>query len=110
MSRFFSSRLFSLVFGLAYASAVYVDYPLFRYYPLVNRFSQHDLGDLSLGPAMSWFGWISTAAIPAAVLAVIVPRSIGNRIPASAFWVVTLLMLGAAWYRERAWFLPGVTP
>jgi hypothetical protein len=108
--RFFSARVFSLVFGLAYAAAVYGDYPLFRYYPLVSRIALHDLADNSLGPAMSWFGWISTAVIPATLLTAVVPKSIGDRIPAAAFLIATLLMLGAAWYREQAWFLPVVTP
>jgi hypothetical protein len=102
--RFFSARVFSLLFGLAYAAAVYGNYPLFRYYPLISRFSLHDLADDSLGPAMSWFGWISTAAIPAVTGTLVIPRSMGDRIPPAAFWIVTFMMLAAAWYREREWF------
>jgi hypothetical protein len=103
--RFFSVRAFTLVFGLGYAVAVYGNYPLFRYYPLVPRFSLHDLADTSLGPAMSWYGWIATAAVLAVIVTAVIPKRIGDRIPAAVFWIVTIIMLAAAWYREREWFL-----
>ena len=105
-SRFFSARAFTLVFGFSYAVAIYGNYPLFRYYPLVQRFSLHDLADLSLGPAMSWYGWIATAAILAALATAVIPKRVANRIPAAVFWILPVTMLAAAWYREREWFLP----
>jgi hypothetical protein len=100
-----SGRLFTLVFGLAYAAAVYINYPLFRYYPLVDRFSMRDLANSSLGPAMAYYGWISIAVIPAIILAAITPRRIAERIPPALLWIVPVLMLLAGWYRERSWFL-----
>jgi hypothetical protein len=99
-----SARVFSLVFGIGYAVAVYVNYPLFRYYPLVKRFSVHDLPGASLGPAMSWYGWIAIAAIPALLLSVLVPKRIGNRIPGLVFWILPFVMLLSGWYREQSWF------
>jgi hypothetical protein len=100
----FSARVFSLVFGLGYAAAVYINYPLFRYYPLVKRFSLHDLADRTLGPAMAWYGWMAIAAIPALVLSAVVPNRWGNRIPAEVFWILPFVMLLAGWYREQSWF------
>jgi hypothetical protein len=100
----FSARIFSLVFGIGYATAVVINYPLFRYYPLVKRFSLHDLVDPSFGPAMSWYGWIAIAAIPALLLNAIVPKRLGNRIPVAAFWILPFVMLLSAWYREQSWF------
>jgi hypothetical protein len=105
ITRLFSARVFTLIFGIGYAIAVYIDIPLFRYYPLVNRFSLHDLVDRSLGPAMSWYGWIAIAAIPALVLAALVPNHIGERIPAALYWIVPFAMFLAGCYHERAWFL-----
>jgi len=104
--RFFSARLFSLLSGLGYAAAVYCNYPLFRYYPLVGRFSLQDLKDPSLGPAMSWYGWIAVGALCAAVVTALVPKRLGDRIPATAFWIMAILIAVAAWHREREWFLP----
>lgn len=105
-SRFFSARVFTLVFGLGHAVAVYGNYPLFRYYPLPGRFSLHDLADRSLGPTMSYYGWIASAAVVAVVLTAVIPKRIGDRIPAAVFWILPIIMLAAAWYREREWFLP----
>lgn len=103
--RRFSARTFTLIAGVGYAGAVYLKYPLFLYYPLVKRFSLHDLADRSLGPAISWYGWLATAAIPAVFLSAVVPKRIGDRIPAAVLWVVAFMMLLAGWYNERDWFL-----
>ena len=102
--RLFNARVATLVFGIAYAIAVYVDVPLFRYYPLVQRWSLHDLATQALGPAMSWYGWIATAAIPTIVLAALVPNRIGDWIPAAVYWIVPIVMFVAGFYHERAWF------
>ena len=105
MNNLLSARVFTLVFGLGYAIAVYINYPLFRYYPLTGQFSLHDLVDASLGPAMSWYGWMAVGAVPAVLLAVIVPNRIGDRIPSAVFWIVPVVMFLAGCYRERDWFL-----
>lgn len=103
--RFFSARVLTLTFALGYAVAVFGNYPLFRYYPLARRFSLHDLADTSLGPAMSYYGWIATAAVLALFMAAVIPKRTGDRIPAAVLWVVPIIMLAAAWFQERAWFL-----
>jgi hypothetical protein len=102
--RFFSARLFSLLFGLGYAVAVYVNYPLFRYYPLIHQFTLHDLPGTQQGPAMAYYGWIAIAAIPALLISAVVPKRWGNRIPAMVFWILPFVMLAAAYYREQSWF------
>ena len=104
MNRMFSARIFTLVCGLGYALAVTINIPLFRYYPLVERFSLHDLTDRTLGPAMSWYGWMAIAALPALAIAAIVPRRIGDRIPDAVFWILPFVIFGAGFYREREWF------
>ena len=104
ITRLFSARVFTLVFGIGYAIDVYIDHPLFRYYPLVSRWSWHDLATQSLGPAMSWYGWIAMAAIPAVVLAALVPNHIGDRIPAAVYWIVPFAMFLVGFYHERTWF------
>jgi hypothetical protein len=105
IGRLFSARVFTLVFGIGYAVVVHFDHPLFRYYPLVNRWSLSDLTDQSLGPAMSWYGWIALAAIPAVLLSALVPKRIGDRIPAAVYWFIPVAMFLVGWYHERTWFL-----
>jgi hypothetical protein len=107
-NRCFSAPTFSFTFGLGYAVAVYVNYPLFRYYPLVKRFSFHDLATTSLGPAMSWYGWIATAAVFAGIVTPLIPKRVGDRLPAAMFWIVIVAMFAAAGYNEREWFLAAV--
>lgn len=104
IAKLFSARVFTLVFGVAYAVAVFGDYPLFWYYPLATRFSLDDLVDPSLGPSMLWYGWIATAAIPAVIAALIVPRRIAQRIPTAVFWVLPFMVFAAGFYREQEWF------
>ena len=102
---FLSARVFSLVFGLGYAYTVGWNVPLFRYYPAVERFSWVDLADKSLGPAMSWFGWMAWAFVIAIVAAAIVPRKVADKIPGWVFPVVVIAMAAAGWHREGEWFL-----
>jgi hypothetical protein len=104
ITRQFSASVFTLVFEIGYAISVYSNQPLFRYYPLMKRFSLHDLADPSLGPAMSYYGWIAIAAIPAAVLSALVPNRMGDRIPAGVYWILPLVVLVVGFYNERAWF------
>jgi hypothetical protein len=105
MTNKLSAPTFSLTFGLGYAMAVFLNYPLFRYYPLYQRFSLHDLKTTSLGPAMSWYGWISVGALCAAIVTPLIPKRLGDRIPTTGFWIVIVAMFAAAFFRERAWFL-----
>lgn len=104
MSGFFSARVFTLVCGIGYAAAVYINYPLFRYYPLTGRFSFEDLKDPTLGPAMSWYGWMAVGAIAGLIVAALVPKRLGERIPNAVFWILPFVILIAGWIREREWF------
>ena len=108
VTRFISLPLLTLVAGLGYALAVFVNYPLFRYYPLVERFSLIDIPDRTLGPAMSWYGWIAIAIIPAIIVAVIgrlfIPARWLDKL-ARLIWVVPFVILYASWVAEKSWLL-----
>jgi|TARA_B110000438_G_scaffold300642_1_gene353536 undecaprenyl pyrophosphate phosphatase UppP len=108
VTRFISPPLFSIVASLGYAVAVYVNYPLFRYYPLVERFSLIDIPDRSLGPAMTWYGWIAIAIIPAIIVGVIgqlfIPARWLDKL-ARLIWVVPFVILYAGWVAEKSWLL-----
>ena len=105
IAKFFSARVFTLVGGIGYAIAVYINYPLFRYYPLAGRFSFDDLKDPTLGPAMSWYGWMAIGAIAGLVAAIVVPKRIGDRLPDAVFWILPFVILAAGWMIEREWFM-----
>lgn len=101
----FSPRVFSLVFGLVYTVAHLLAMPLWRYYPLVDKFSMTDLVDLANGPSMNWYGWLSYAAIAGVIAAVVVPKRIDLKIPAAVFYVLPFVILLCGIYTERQWFL-----
>jgi len=62
--------VFSTVFAVLYLMAATYNYALFTYHPLL-----HELNLLAqpakAGPAMYWYGWITTAAIGALVVAAV---------------------------------------
>ncbi len=108
MTRYISLPVFTIVASLGYAAAVYVNYPLFRYYPLVKQFSLIDIPSRTLGPAMTWYGWIAIAIIPAIIAAVIgrlfLPaRWLDKLTP--LIWVVPFVVLYAGWVAEKSWLL-----
>ena len=101
--------IFSIGFALAYAYAVMQNVTLFRYYPLIDKFSLTDLADRTIGPAMTWYGWIAYGLIGGVVLSVIgsviVPRRFIDRLWPGVYCLIPLIMLWAGWVRERDWFL-----
>lgn len=109
MSRYFSLRIFSLMFGSVYTLAVIYNWPLFFYFPAVKQFSLHDLPLATFGPGMSWFGWIATAALAAILAAVIFPLILPKRwidqMPPGVFWLVPVAMLIGGFFREQDWLL-----
>jgi len=108
VTRYISLPIFTIVASLGYAAAVYVNYPLFRYYPLVKQFSFVDIPSRTLGPAMTWYGWLAIAIIPAIIAAVIgrliLPaRWLDKLTP--LIWVVPFVVLYAGWVAEKSWLL-----
>jgi hypothetical protein len=70
MSFYRAFPVFSTVFAVLYLLAATFNYALFTYHPLL-----HELDLLAqpakAGPAMYWYGWITTAAIGALVVAAV---------------------------------------
>jgi hypothetical protein len=54
---------------------------------------------------MAWYGWMATGAVFALIATTLIPKRVGDRLPAAALWIAILLMLAAGWYREREWFV-----
>ena len=59
-----SLKIFSLLFGVVYATVFYMEWALFRYYPETQSFylTQHRED----GPAILWYGWLAVATIVSA--------------------------------------------
>ena len=94
-------RTFSLVFGIAFAILYVVcdlaALPLFTYHPGTDRIDfGFTLARRDEGPAMYWYGWLSTSALGASVLgfaASLLPEKTGSRIPLALTWIVPVVLL-----------------
>jgi len=103
--------VFSVVFAAAaaviYVFAVERNWALFTYHPALGAW-----GTLATpaqaGPSMYWYGWMTTAAIAAAAIAVIVsrlPENLTRRIPSCLSWAVPLVCMLVFVYLLRGYFL-----
>jgi hypothetical protein len=106
MTRQNSLIVFALVGAIGYVLAYTFNWPAFAYYPLLNHFSlDRALPAKASGPAMLYYGWIVTAAAAGLIAALIVPRSIAAKLPASLGWIVPLLLMLYTLAYDRHWFL-----
>jgi hypothetical protein len=103
--------IFAIVFAAAYAViyvfAVEQNWALFSYHPATNTFGPF-VSKAPAGPSMYWYGWMSTAAIGAGVLAALVaalPDSLTRRVPPFLAWAVPLCALVAFAFLLRGYFL-----
>jgi hypothetical protein len=99
------TSIFSSVFAVAYLVAYQAGLAPFRYYPAQGRFSTELLPAASAGPPILWYGWLTTAALAALVIALLVPRRLADRVPPRIAWIAPLAVLIIMLIHERRWFL-----
>lgn len=104
MNRYSSFKIFSIVFGVFYTAAFFALWSPFRYYPMLNRFFLDAQGP-EAGPPILWYGWISTAFVASAVVALIIPRRFADRLWPGFTWLVPAIVLVAIFVHEAHWFL-----
>lgn len=97
-----SLKIFSLLFGLVYAIVFYMEWAIFRYYPETNAFYLKAHPDN--GPAILWYGWLAAATVVSAVVALIVPRSLADKVSPEAVWGVQILLVVVMFIYEKQWF------
>jgi len=101
--RYPSPAIFTLLFGPLYVICFYVDIALFRYYPETAEF--HWRMTQNAGPAILWYGWLATAALASAAVAVIVPRAVTARLRRGWAWLVPAAVIVVILVYEKRWFL-----
>jgi hypothetical protein len=98
---------FAVVYPIIYVTATEVNLAAFTYHSAIGRFTAGPTKSIN-GPAMYWFGWMTTSAIVAGVIAAIVaylPDSMTRRLPAASAWVVPLVaMVTAAGLMVKMYF------
>ena len=97
--------VFTAVFTVTYALAVWKNYALFTYHPAIYEWGL-GVQKPKDGPAMYWYGWMATAGITglvAGLLACTIPAS--RRLWPGLAWLVPLLaILFFAWLLRGYFF------
>jgi hypothetical protein len=89
---------FAVAYPIVYIAATELNWAAFTYHSALGRFTLGPTKPIG-GPAMYWFGWITTSTVAAAIIAAIVaylPDSLSRRLPASSAWVVPLVAMATA--------------
>jgi hypothetical protein len=100
--------IFSLTFIVAYQIDDYFNFPLFKYYPDLARFS---FGRIPSGHnAIGWYGWMAVALIVAIVVTAvyaIVPRTVTDKISwdKAAVFVPICIVLFALYIVVTGWWI-----
>jgi predicted permease len=96
--------IFLIAFCIAYVVVFAMNWPMFRYYPLHGNF-EWGPGDLQgAGPAMAWYGLLSSAAAFALLPALVISD---RSIPAALrgyIWVLPCLAMAACVFLLRGLF------
>jgi hypothetical protein len=102
-TRYPSVQIFSILFGIVYMTCFYMDFAPFRYYPDASAF--HLRRHPEAGPAILWYGWLTTAAVASAAVAFAVPRRLAERLGPGWAWIVPLLTVIGIFIYEKRWFM-----
>jgi hypothetical protein len=90
--------VFAIVYPIVYLTATELNWAAFTYHSALGQFGFGPNKPIA-GPAMYWFGWMTTSAIAAGVVATIaayLPANLTRNLPAAAAWVVPLLAMVTA--------------
>lgn len=99
--------VFAVTYSIVYLLAVWHNYALFTYHPVLGEVAW-GVEKSRDGPAMYWYGWMSTAAlsaIAASVVACLLPASLLQRLWSGWTWVVASGVLVLIAYMLRNYFL-----
>ena len=90
--------VFAVAYPIIYIIATEVNLAAFTYHSAIGEFGLGPNKPRN-GPAMYWFGWMTTSAVVAAVIATIVaylPDNLTRKLPAASAWVVPLVAMVTA--------------
>lgn len=99
--------VFAVAYPIVYVVATEANLALFTYHPALGDFG-FGANPPRSGPAMYWFGWLSTSALCAlavALIAAYLPDRLTRKLPAALAWAVPLAAMIAAVALMTKWFV-----
>jgi hypothetical protein len=99
--------VFAAVFAVVYVIAAENNYALITYHPAIGEWGA-GVEKPREGPAMYWYGWLSTSTIIATLagfVAAWLPEGIGRRLWPGLSWAVPVGTMFAFCYLLREFFL-----
>ena len=100
--------VFAIAYPIVYVTATELNWAAFTYHSALGQLSLGPAKPIN-GPAMYWYGWITTSAVAAAVIATIatyLPDRLARKLPAASAWVVPLAaMVTAAGLMVHMYFM-----
>lgn len=99
--------VFAITYAIVYFLAVRNNYALFTYHPVLGEIAW-GVEKSRDGPAMYWYGWMSTAALAAlgaTSVAALLPARLLQRLWSGWTWVAALVVLVLIAHMLRNYFL-----
>jgi hypothetical protein len=103
----FIAVVFAVVYAIAYMIAVWKNYALFTYHPVPGTLAW-GVEKPRDGPAMYWYGWMTTAliaAFAACLIASVVPERFASRVWSGWSWAAPVGVLVFFGYLLSGYFL-----
>ncbi len=102
------AMVFSIAGPIAYCLSVYLNWPVFTYFPATGHFVWgYGAMQASTGPNMLWYGWIVTTILiagPLGLIAMMLPESVTRKIPLFLVWLVPILTIPYIIYSLMFWW------
>ena len=100
----FSPSAFLIGYCCGYAFVLAFNFPLFSYYPLHHQFSWGRGTLLNAGPAMAWYGLMSSALIVALTVSWLIPPRIVGKLGTAYLWSLPAAAMLVTVYLLRHFF------
>lgn len=100
----FSPIIFGLVYLCGYIAALATDGALFVYYPQSSQFAWGWQRLTDVGPGITWYGLMGSAAVVALAAAFVIPGEKLANAMRSSLWLVPLAAMVACVYLMRHFF------
>jgi hypothetical protein len=99
---------FSITGPVIYCLTVYLNWPVFTYFPAIGRFGWGLEGVQSgTGPNMLWYGWTLTTILIAGglgIIAMMLPGRVTRKIPLFLVWLFPILSIPFVVYSLMFWW------